>query len=486
MNLTEQEIAVAADNIAKLSQLHKNKQFFRQQLDVFNAIFRDGYKRIFIRKGRKAGGTETVMYPLVRIAALIPNSSCFLIGPTLVQQSEIVWENRRLQQFIPSEWGVQFHEQQKRARFPNESFIKIDGAEDPERARGYQPDIVVWDERKDHNDRALENCYPNLLAKNGIWIELGSPPTTKTNGYYKQEMIAREDPDWKVFHWTIWDNIFIPNEDKEREKKKYYDMKMGHIWESEYEARYVFDGGRKVIPNFRDHHKAPRSVLLQKLERDKKSLKWVTCIDPGYATCFAVLFVAYNPYTSEIFFLDEIYSKEKADNSAKDMWPLIEKKQKQLWSGDWETLYDSAALSFAVEVRAMLKEEGRTVKLVPTKKEKGDEDAYFRVINGIFSDLGQGWVAEECKDFIWEMEDYETDENGKYPNLNNHLLDDARYIVKYLRYSHRLKQAGTTVVNVHSKPSTLKDYFEEGQKKNDMVGFGGVGAKFNIMGADKW
>jgi uncharacterized protein (DUF736 family) len=483
MNLTEAELALAADNIQKLSQLHKDKKFFRQQLDVFNAIFRDGYKRIFIRKGRKAGGTETVIYPLVRTAGLIPYSSCFLIGPTLVQQAEIVWQNRRLQQFIPKEWNPTFLEQEKRVRFPNESFIKVDGAEDPNRARGYEPDIIAWDERKDHNNLSLESCYPNLLAKDGIWIEFGSPPTKKTNGYYIREMQAKEDPDWKVFIWTAWDNPFVSDEWLTKEKKKYYDMGMGHVWESEYEAEYVFDGARKVIPNFREKHKAPRSILMEKLERDKKSLKWVACIDPGYATCFAVLFVAYNPYTSEIFFLDEIYSTEKESNSAKEMWPKIEEKQKALWQGEWTNLYDSAALSFAVEVRALVKEEGRQVKLVPTKKEKGDEDAYFRVLNGIFSDVGQGWVSKENKYFILEMEDYETDENGKYPNFQNHLLDDARYILKHLRYTHRLQQATTQIIPVHQKPSTLRDFFEEDRRKNDMVGFGGADAKFNLKDA---
>lgn len=472
---------LALTTATRLKQLHEGKEFHKFQLAVFNAIFRDGKKRIFIRKGRKGGGTETVMYPLARIAGTIPNSSCYIIGPTQKLQCEILWANRRLHNFIPKEWGMTTHEQEKRIRLKNGSFIKVEGADDPDAARGWTGDIFIWDELKDHNPLSLEACFPNVLSKDAIWIVLGSPPSKKTNHYYQLEQQIKHDPDWAFFHWTSWDNPFLPGgkEFLENEKKKYYARGDWDIWEIEYEARYVFNAKRKVLPNFTDKNKLPRFDLLELVKRDKHNLKWVCSIDPGYATCFAVLFACYNPYTNQIFWLDEIYSIERSENSAKEMYPLIKQKQKQLFEGKWITIYDSAALGFAVEVQAIARDQKEQLIMAPCKKQKGDEDIYFRVVNGLFAERGQSYVAIECKHFIAEMEDYETDENDNYPDSDNHLLDDSRYIVKYLQIQPVLKQ-GNSVEKGMPKGLTLQDRFDEVERRSDIAGFGGFDANFDI------
>lgn len=473
----------ALQTAERLKQLHAGKKFHKFQLDVFNAIFRDGYKRIFIRKGRKGGGTETAMYPLARIAGTQANTACYFIGPTQKAQSEIVWQNRRIHSFLPREWKAVPNEQEKRLRLPNQSFIKIEGADNPDAARGWEGDIFVWDELKDQNPLSLEYCFPNVMARNAIWIVLGTPPTQKSNHYYQLEQSIKNDPKWKCFHWTAWDNPFLPggHEALREEKKRYYETGRWDLWEIEYEAQYVFNANRKVLPNFNEKNVAPLSVIMPMLERDKSHLRWVCAIDPGYATCFAALFAAYNPYTGQIYFLDEIYSKDRTKNAAKVMWPEIERKQRLLWNGKWENIYDSAALSFAVEVAAICKDEGRRVHLAPTVKQKSDEDNYFRVLNSLYSDMGQAYVSASCKNFIWEQEEYETDEEDRYVDENNHLLDDARYIVKYLGITTVLKQMESVKVNNEPKGFTPEQDFERDRGNSDMMGFGGESASFDLM-----
>lgn len=469
----------ALERAVKLQELHTGKEFHSFQLAVFNAIFRDGKKRIFIRKGRKGGGTETILYPLVRIAGLDKNRSCYLIGPTQKLQSEIVWANRRLQSFIPNQWIEQTYEQEKRVRLKNGSFIKVEGADNPESARGWEGDVFIWDELKDHNPLSLEACYPNVLARDALWIVLGTPPTKKTNHYYILEQQIKNDPDWAFFHWTSWDNPFLPggHEFLKAEKKKYYDRGDWDTWEIEYEARYVFNAKRKVIPNFTDKNKMSRLELMDIIKRDKHHLKWVTSIDPGYATCFAALFVCYNPYTNQLFRLDEIYSKNREDNSARDMYPLIQQKQKALFTGDWINIYDSAALSFAVEMQAIARDKGEKITLIPTKKQKNDEDMYFRVINSIYAQRGQSYTALECVNYMNEVENYETDENDNYPDADNHLLDNDRYIVKYLNIQPVLQNYTETSI---IQPMTLKDRLLQEQNKKDIAGYGGFNANFSI------
>lgn len=487
MDQNTKELQATKYKVDRLEELHRNKQFHKFQLAVFNAIFRDGYKRIFIRKGRKGGGTECVMYPVARVIGTTPNASAYIIGPTQKGQSEIIWDNRRIHRFLPKEWGGAPNEKDKRIRLNNGSFVKIEGADDPDAARGWEGDIFVWDEYKDHNPLSMEACFPNVMARDGIWIVLGTPPTKKTNHYYLKEQEIRNDPDWRFFHWTSWDNPFLPggHDLLKKEKEKYIRRGDWDIWEIEYEARYVFNANRKVVPNFNDKNKKARAQLLTELSRDKSHLKWVAAIDPGYATCFAVVFAAFNPYTNQLYILDEIYSTDRKENSVRDMWPLIRKKQRQLYEGRWFTLYDSAALAFATEVYANSRDSGDRVSLIPTKKGKSDEDNYFRVMNGVFAERGQAYVAEECINTIREIEDYETDEKDDYPDEHNHTLDGIRYILKFLNISDVLKQGEVITVNTLPKATSIEDYEREERNKVDMIGFGGADANFSVINDTK-
>lgn len=471
----------ALNSVQRLQELHNSKRFHKFQVAVFDAIFKEGYKRIFIRKGRKGGGTETCLYPLCRIAGIIPNAACYMVGPTEVGQSEIIWDNRRIHNFIPKEWNPNFNEQRHRVRLPNESFIKIVGSNDVDSARGWEGDIFVWDEYKDHNPEAMEACYPNLAARDGIWIVLGTPPTQRTNHYYIKEQEIKKDPKWKFFHWTAWDNPFLPKAfNLAEEKQRYIDRGDWDLWEIEYEARYIFNSQRKVVPDFDESNLLPRTVIKGMLERDAKHLKWITWVDPGYSSCFAVLFACFNPYTNQIFWLDEIYSKDRRDNSVRDMWPLIEQKQNNLYKGKWITGYDNAATGFAVEVQAFVRDQGKKAILVPTFKQKQDEDTYFRVLNGAMKLQGQSYVATECTNFITELEEYETDENDHYPDANNHLLDDARYILKYLGFTPVLKQIEVKTNNVLPHAETLEQRLLNERNKHDIAGYGGFDAAFDM------
>lgn len=474
----------AMNSADRLRELHANKRFHSFQVKVFDAIFKEGKKRIFIRKGRKGGGTETALYPLVRIAGTRPGAACYLIGPTEVGQCEICWDNRRLHNFIPKEWNANFNEQRHRVRLPNQSFIKVNGSNDVDGSRGWEGDIFVWDEYKDHNPLAMENCYPNVMSRDAIWIVLGTPPTSRENHYYKKEMEIREDPDWAFFHWTPWDNPFLPggHDYLRKEKAKYIAAGNWDLWEIEYEAKYVFNSNRKVIPDFTEDNVMPRSVIMEMLARDKKHLKWFTAIDPGYSTCFGVLFACINPYTNQIFWLDEIYSTDRRENAAIDMWPLIRERQKRLFDGSWVTIFDNAAQGFATECHAINRDRGWKTPLVPTFKQKGDEDTYFRILNSVFKIGGQSYVSAECRKFIWEMNEYETDEDDKYVDENNHLLDCARYILKQSRFTPTLKPIEVKTVSpyAHHKAERLEDVFLEDEKKGDISGFGGYNAAFDI------
>ena len=474
----QQDYALLARYAERLGQLHANKQFHAKQKEVMSAIFDKGYKRIFIRKGRKGGGTECILYPAARIAGCFPGTACYIIGPTHKLEAEILWKNQRLLRFIPPEWKVQAKESETRIVLPHygvgrDSFIKIEGADNHKHMVGIEGDVFIFDEFKEHDPRAYENCYPNVAARDGIMIVVGAPPDTRDAFYYKKEQEALNDPNWFCIDWTIWDNTFLPGGKAwiEAERKSYIDRGDWDLWENLYEARYVFGGKRTVLGRFkRQFHSLPHELITGRIRGDKGKLKWFVSCDPGYATCFAVSFLAFNPYTTEVFILDEIYETDRTKLNVGYLWPLIEKKKKELYDGGkWSHIYDCAAAGYPNEVRAQF---GTANHFRPTIKDPDDEDKYFRIWNSLFDrldlDKNRCWVSEKCVKGMGEMENYITDENGKYPPGGEHWLDTIRYAIKAAGYKYTEKQDNLKIIDEKIAISMERD-FQEKKKRQDWV-----------------
>lgn len=473
----EQELEAAAAYATRLKQLHEGKRFHAKQREVLNAIFEKGYKRIFIRKGRKGGGTHTILYPAVRLAGCFDNMACYIIGPQYNLQREIVWNNNRLRNYIPREWNPHFKEFEARVKFPNGSFIKVQGADNYKSMVGIEGDLFIFDEMKDHDPRAYKNCYPNVASRDATWIVCGAPPKNKSNFYYKLEQEIKDDPDWYFIHWSTWDNAeFLPGGKEwiQNEKETYYRNGNWDEWETEWEAKYVFGGKLTVLSSFRSEgdnaHVIPTEVLLERVLPDARHLRWFQVFDPGFATCFGVLFGCYNPFTSEVFFLDEIYETDRSKLSVNDIWPRVQEKERLLYpGGKWKRVYDSAAPGFPQEVNARWgRPPNDRIGFQPTFKEKDDEDKYFRVWNGALA-TNRCWVASRCSKFIFEMENYLTNEDGTYPDAENHLLDCARYAFKALNFTFLETQDVRNVKSDISYGRTFAEDMAEERKQNDIV-----------------
>ncbi len=496
LRLTDQENLALVDAYAdRVAELHAYKKFHAKQQEVIKAIFEKGYKRIFIRKGRKGGGTQTLLYPTVRLAGCFDNMACYIIGPQYSLQKEIVWSNNRIRNFIPAKWNARFNEFEGRVKFPNGSFIKVHGADNHKSLVGIEGDLFIFDELKDHDPRAYKNCYPNIASRDAIWIVCGAPPKNKSNFYYKLEQEIIKDPDWFFIHWSTWDNAeFLPGGRDwiQNEKETYYRNGNWDEWEQEWEARYVFGGKSTVLSCFKpdgpDSHVYPYDVLEAQV-RDRNKLKWFQVFDPGFATCFAVVFACYNPYTSEIYILDEIYETDRSKLSVNAIWPRVVEKQEQLNpGGNWRRVYDSAAPGFPNEVRSRW---GRDIKFVPTYKEQDDEDKYFRIWNGALA-TNRFFIASRCVHSIAEMENYLTEENTEtkksiYPDGNNHILDGIRYLLKAINFTFNQKQNDIVHLSdqirgytVEQDRAQMKDDIMEHIESNEHSEFGDDGFDFSI------
>jgi hypothetical protein len=373
----------------------------------------------------------------------------------------------------------------------NGSFVKVWGANDWKNMVGVEGDVFVFDELADHDPRAYKNCYPNIASRDAIWIVVGAPPVEKVKSsfYYNLEKTIRKDPDWFFLQWSSWENaMFLPGGRPwlEAEKKRYYDAGNWDEWEQRWEARYVIGGGGTVLSHFNPdmmHPKSqvlPHDVIMAMISKDKHKLRWFQVFDPGYATCFAVLFAVYNQYTSEMFILDEIYETDRNKLSINQIWPDVAIREEQLYpGGNWKRIYDSAAPGFPQEVRSRW---GRDISFQPTYKEKGDEDKFFRIINSALY-TKRCWISERCEKGIIEMQDYATKEDGTYPDKDNHFMDDLRYLFKACNYSMNEAQYDVTIKpDLKRGYSPAEDRFKR-RDKTDIMSY--IDQDFNFQ-EDAW
>lgn len=411
----------------KVRLLHSKWRPHPGQEKILRAIFNEGKRRVFIQAGRKFGKSELCMYAAWRVATLVANAQTYIVGPTRRQQSEILWDNDRIQTFGPDFKQIEY-KSELRIRFPEwRSFIKIDGSENFDSYRGTEYDLMILDEFKDIDPRFYDAAYPNLLSKNGILIVIGTPPDRE--GHYTRLMReVQTDTDWVHFHGTSWENPYLPggHEWLKRERKKYFERGDERLWQIEYEAKFIPGGANAVFPVFnRDKHVRPHSDILAEIERDRHKLHWYTVSDPGSSTCFCVLFIAYNPYNSKIYVLDEIYEQDRMRTTAISIWKRVLEMQKELYPvllpEKWNNLYDSAASWFQNEVASYFGHG-----LSPVKKKQGEKESEVSLIKDAML-TSQICLSDRVVKCLYEIENYVTDETGKYPDFEDHSIDCLRY-----------------------------------------------------------
>lgn len=442
------------------------------QIQVAKAYFNDKKRIIQSQWGRNGGKSEAVLYIATVKALLYPGSKIYIICPERKQGKEIYWSSGRLCGYAPEEYIAQELGSELRLIFKNGSFICIDGCENAKAHRGVKPDLVFYDEFQDHSrEFDLEIMRPNLLAKNSSLIITGTPP--RNDCYYvefKKQLladIASGDTTRLYLQFPTSINPSVDKAELQRTMDALYRADNGAIVKREYLGEDCFGGEGVVFPFWsKTKHVRSHSVIMSYLERDKKKLKWVCFSDPGSSTCFAVLFAAYNPYTSQIFLLDEIYETDRKGTEPLRMWNRIQVKQQELFDGKWFNGYDSAEAWWKELVQ-----QNFGIGMIPSAKTKRLIDDDIALMKSMMAGEDCLFVSERCVKFAWEVENFITDDKGNYMNGRDHLLDCVRYILRFVNYRFVEKvyrdklernQGGYTSSDpfVHNK-SNLKDWADD-------------------------
>lgn len=409
-----------------------------KQAEVLFQLFYQDIRSIFIEAGRKFGKTELAAYILWRWCQTFPNCNGYYIAPLQTQAKEIIWADPRLQTFGPRSWLLDGDEginnTDMRLKFKNGSFIKVDGSDNYEKHRGTRPGILVYEEFKDHRKEFRIIMRPNLAVYNAPEIFIGTPPEDpqEDSEYVATMREHQKDPTKLYFHAPTSANPLISRKWLAEERERLYARGEGDVWEREYEARHVRGGASKIFPMLNDSIIKPHGQLMHSLSRDLKKLQWISFADPAGASCFAVLFLAYNPYTKHLYALDEVYEKKQQDMTVRVIGQKIVDTIQELAPRprcEWRLGYDEAETWFANEMLDHF-EEG----LEPSQKSRADKISGLTLIKDILL-TGNLTISDRCVHFFKEMDQYKKDENGKIPKKNDHLIDCFRYALDALHFS---------------------------------------------------
>lgn len=438
-----------------VTKLHSKRKLHRGQIELLKPLFLE-HKSTFGQCGRNFGKTDGVNYALWRWAQENPGSENYYFAPYSTQAREILWENKRLEDYGPREWISDVNESELRITFHNGSFIKLAGSDNVEAYRGIKPrGLSVYDEFKDFRPEFHQAYDPNLVAHNSPLLIMGTPPDRECQ-FLEVAEEYRKDPN-KHYYWGPTEiNPHIPKDWLERKKRELFAKGESDVWEREYMARYVPGGVSKIFPMLDRSMVIEHDLLWRRhIHRDKKKLEWFITVDPGTTTTFAVLFSALNPYTKEWFFLDEIYETEQRLMTVDQIGLRITGMMDTLNErADWRLTYDEAAAWFQNEMTDRF-----DLSFMPTQKALRKKEVGLSVIKDAMLQQ-KVLISSRCTKLYFELDNYFKDRNGRIPKENDHLIDCMRYTFDGSYYSLSQEKEYSEERDENFRGARISDDFE--------------------------
>jgi len=416
--------------------------------DISNSI-----NSMFISCGRKWGKTELVAYILWRHALLNPGSACYYVGPEAAHARKILWDGNRIQKFLgksTSRYLLKTQDQPMKIILKNGSFIQLVGSDNYSVANGLTPHIAVYDEFKAFNPRWHVEFAPNRAAKAAPLIIIGTKPRpgNKNMDQYNELLeYAQSNPkEWYVAERTTFDNPInhLPAQKQiiDQEIKQLIERGDEDIVQLEYYSKVLAGGRKAIFPMFdKTVHVSPHKQLVSSISNDIKRMEWYLITDPGTVTCFGALLACINPYSKQVYIMDEIYEKDQRETSTRRIYPRMEAKALDLYPGsnvgdDWVKIADEAASWYMNEVMDQFYIYFSPTNKNHNKKEQGLSLIKDQMIHKLVH------ISDRCVNLINEIEKYAVDDKGNIPKIHDHLIDCYRYLNAAANYNmHELLEA---------------------------------------------
>jgi len=276
-----------------------------------------------------------------------------------------------------------------------------------------------------------EVLRPTLTDTRGEAIFISTPKGF--NHFYDLCNLELTDKDFKTFHFTSYENPYIPKDEIDRAKETLPPDRFAQ----EYEASFQKTKGLVYKEFSRDKHlyETLPEIRLQKLAG----------IDFGYRNPAAVLEIRFDG--EMVWVNDEWYKTERTDAQIADYVKAC----------NFEAVYPDPENSGGIEE---MRRKGVNVREV--MKGKGSVRAGIQMIRELLI-RNKLKINKRCVNLISEFEMYSYDENRNERNeqedpikANDHALDALRYVISsclpIIQKQERRKQMGLEAMHSYNHP----------------------------------
>lgn len=370
-------------------------------------IATDTHRFRVVNCGRRFGKTLLSVWEMFAFAIARDDARIAYVAPTHQQARDIAWnELRRVTQDIRTNTNETRLEVTVRNKYGGESLIVLRGWESIETLRGQMFDFIVLDEVSSYRnfwENWQEVIRPTLTDRKGETLFISTPKGF--NHFYDLYNLERIDQDYKSFHFTSYDNPYIPRDEVDKAKKE--------ITEDRFAQEYLADF-RKTEGLVYKEFDRKRHV---KDGYPERIVKTIAGVDFGYTNPAAILVIK-EDFDGRYFVTEEWYKRGKTDAEVADYVAALQLN---------EVYPDPESASGCAELR------NRGVNVRDVVKNKDSVRNGINTVRELFK-ANRLFIHRDCVNLISELETYaypdkrpDHNEEEKPIKENDHALDALRY-----------------------------------------------------------
>lgn len=185
-------------------------------------IAKDRHRFRVVNCGRRFGKTTLAVWEMFAVAVAKDDARVAYIAPTYQQARDIAWAELKR---VAQDATVTANESRLELTVTNQhggtSLIVLRGWEAVETLRGQRYDFIVLDEISSYRNfwaNWQEVLRPTLTDRRGEGLFISTPKGF--NHFYDLFGLERSDTDYRSFHFTTYDNPYIPVDEIEKAKRE--------------------------------------------------------------------------------------------------------------------------------------------------------------------------------------------------------------------------------------------------------------------------
>ena len=245
-----------------------------------------------IKGGRRSGKTECCIQELIKHAVTTTGGTSWYVAPTYRDANEVGWAKFMAHRDVLQPAIEQINKSEMKVTWRNGHTTYFKGAENEKSLRGRGLTFVILDECAFmKQDIYYQLIRPALMDTRGHCVLITTP--NGRNWFYDmfQSSEAR-------YSWTTYDNEIIDDDEIELAKA----TMSTNDFNQEIMAEFVTQAGM-VYHDFSDDNITNKTVPLISI------IDIGIGIDFGFANATAIVFMAYNSSTEQVYQFDEIYKE---------------------------------------------------------------------------------------------------------------------------------------------------------------------------------